>query len=235
MKLLRVLQEREVVRVGSRKAIPLDVRLVASTNVNLAHAVAAGHFRLDLYYRLNVATFDLPALRARRGDIVPLAEHFIQTYAERLQIEPPVLATEARRALLDYGWPGNIRELENVIHFALLIASDGIVRADNLRLSPVPPPHNAQDASVLTPFEHIAKQLDRLFLSPPPELQQKLEELILKQAFEYCDKNQVRTARLLGISRNILRTQLKRFGLIGNENASEYGFTESVECASASA
>jgi sigma-54-specific transcriptional regulator len=231
VKLLRVLQEREVVRVGSRKAIPLDMRLVASTNVNLAHAVSAGHFRLDLYYRLNVATFELPALRARRGDVVPLAEHFIRNYAERLQIEPPSLAADAKRALLAYGWPGNIRELENVIHFALLIASDGVIQPENLRLSAVTQPRSAVETSnVLMPFEHIAAQLDRLFMSPPPDLHHRLEELILKQAFEYCDNNQVHTARLLGISRNILRTQLKRFGLIGNEATDPgYRISECVE------
>lgn len=219
VKLLRVLQEREVVRVGARRAIPLNVRLIAATNIDLAHAVSAGNFRLDLYYRLNVVTFELPPLRARRGDILPLVDYFIGIYAGRLQRKPPALSPEAKHALLNYSWPGNIRELENVIHFALLIANGAVITPENLRFSAMPQPPGAADGhGAATPFETITNQLERLFLSPPPILYEKLEELIVKRAFNYCGNNQVQTAKLLGISRNILRTQLKRFGLIGNDS-----------------
>ncbi|MGC3982869.1 MAG: sigma-54 dependent transcriptional regulator [Steroidobacteraceae bacterium] len=220
VKLLRVLQEREVVRVGSRKSIPLDVRLVAATNIDLSHAVSAGHFRLDLYYRLNVITFELPPLRQRRGDILPLVEYFMAQYAGRLQLNEPKLLPEARQALLNYSWPGNIRELENVIHAALLVATGGSIRAENLRLSAVAHPGSG-DANHATPQENIVKQLDRLFAAPPKQLYEQLEELMIKHAFNYCSNNQVQTAKLLGISRNILRTQLKRFGLIGGDFGAE--------------
>jgi transcriptional regulator with GAF, ATPase, and Fis domain len=218
VKLLRVLQEREVVRVGSRKAIPLDVRLVAATNINLAEAVSAGRFRLDLYYRLNVVTFDLPPLRERRGDVVPLVEHFLYKYSQKLHVRPPVLTLEARRALIGYAWPGNIRELENVIHFALLTA-DGDIRPEHLRFAAAPQTVTSAPAS--TPIDTISAQLDKLFASTPAELYQSLEELIVRRAFSYCSHNQVQTARLLGISRNVLRTLLKRLGLLTNDAAAD--------------
>src|SRR6218665_3798502 len=135
VKLLRVLQEQEVVRLGSRKAIPVDVRLVAATNVDLNEAVSAGHFRLDLFYRLNIVQLHLPPLRERIGDILPLAHHFLTTYSKRLGLPEPSIGEEAVRALQAYGWPGNIRELENVIHFALLVASDHEIRPEHLKLS----------------------------------------------------------------------------------------------------
>jgi sigma-54-specific transcriptional regulator len=221
VKLLRVLQEREVVRVGSRKAVPLNIRLVAATNIDLAHAVSAGNFRLDLYYRLNVANFDLPPLRERRGDILPLVDYFIQLYATRLQLQLPIVLPETKNALLHYSWPGNIRELENVVHVGLLTASGNVIRPENLRFSAMPLPQGADSSQKKAPLELIEAQLKRLFLAPPADLYHQLEELILKSAFEYCSDNQVHTAKLLGISRNILRTQLKHVGLIGGETSEE--------------
>ena len=121
VKLLRVLQERQVVRLGSRRSIPLDVRLVAATNIDLGRAVEAQHFRADLYYRLSVATVRLPPLRERPSDILPLATHFIAFYRSKLNLREVTLSQSAQQALLAYSWPGNIRELENVIHFALIV------------------------------------------------------------------------------------------------------------------
>ncbi len=113
-KLLRVLQEREVVKVGSRQPVPVDVRIIAATNVNLEEAVAASHFRADLYYRFNVATIQLSPLRDRPGDILPLARHFLKIYGTRLGYDEVKLSPTAELTLLNYDWPGNIRELENV-------------------------------------------------------------------------------------------------------------------------
>ena len=222
VKLLRVLQEHEVVRLGSRHAVALDIRLLASTNIDLANAVSAGRFRLDLYYRLSVVTLDLPPLRQRKGDILPLVEYFVGHYANRMQLTIPTLQPEARSALLDYSWPGNIRELENVIHAAVLTSSDGVIRADQLRFSAMPSPPGAGDTSCSTsPLVNISKQLDRLYATAPQQLHEQLEELIVTHAFSYCSNNQVQTARLLGVSRNILRTLLKRFGLIGDNSGAE--------------
>ena len=135
VKLLRVLQEREVVRLGSRNAIPIDVRLVAATNVNLADAVVAGHFREDLFYRLHVATIRLPPLRERPGDILPLARFFVEEHCQRLGYQRAILSPEAERKLLGHSWPGNIRELENAIHHALLVCRQQRVQPGDLHLA----------------------------------------------------------------------------------------------------
>jgi transcriptional regulator with PAS, ATPase and Fis domain len=215
VKLLRVLQEKEVVRVGARKPIPLDVRLLAATNLDLEQAVAAGRFRLDLYYRLNVVQLQVPPLSTRPGDILPLAEHFLRMYSARLQARVPLLIPETRRALLKYSWPGNIRELENVVHSALLTARDGIIRPENLRFAATAlQPGAAGRDALADPLDVIGEQLDRLFAAPPDGLYDRLETLIVRRAYAHADSNQVHAARLLGISRNILRTLLKRVGLI---------------------
>src|SRR5580658_471500 len=138
VKLLRVLQERQVVRLGSRSPVAIDVRVVAATNVNLEDAVAAGRFREDLYYRLQVATLHIPPLRERPGDILPLAQHFLGVYGERLGLKNPTLSAEAVDVLVcGHSWPGNTRELENVIHHALLVCRENVVRPEDLRLSPL--------------------------------------------------------------------------------------------------
>lgn len=217
VKLLRVLQEREVVRVGSRTPKKVDIRLVAATNINLEEAVRAERFRLDLFYRLNVAPCRLPPLRERRGDIVPLAEHFLERYRNRLGLPPQTLSPAARRALERYRWPGNIRELENVIHYALLIASDNEISAEDLKLSgSVLLPASQRGAeggdSPGTPFEQLESALEELFADPPDDLLNQIEKRIVDLAFSHTRYNQVRTAKLLCISRNVLRTLLKKHG-----------------------
>src|SRR3954468_1966289 len=132
VKLLRVLQEGEVVRVGSRQPIPIDVRLVAATNIDLRQAMAAGHFREDLFYRLNVTMLEIPPLRDRPADIMPLAEHFLLHYVRRLGIDGARFTPGAERRLLEHAWPGNIRELENAIHHALLVCKAGEIEAEDL-------------------------------------------------------------------------------------------------------
>lgn len=220
VKLLRVLQEREVVRVGSRKPIAIDIRLIAATNVDLAKSVSAGTFRLDLYYRLNVVALRLASLRERREDILPLAEHFLQLHGERPGLRSLPLSPQARQKLLAYSWPGNIRELENVLYAALLIADGDVIGPEHLRFTTMPElPGMIQGDAQSSPMEIIGAQLSRLFTSPPPELYQGLEETIIRHAFAHCRKNQVHTAKLLGLSRNVLRTLLKRYDLISSESA----------------
>jgi two-component system response regulator FlrC len=121
-KLLRVLQEREVERVGGKKAVPLDIRVLATSNRDMAAEVAAGRFREDLFYRLNVFPLEIPALRQRPADIPPLARHFLQRHGERLRRHAR-LAPEAEALLAGYAWPGNVRELENAVQRALILAS----------------------------------------------------------------------------------------------------------------
>ncbi|MES2938149.1 MAG: sigma-54 dependent transcriptional regulator [Pseudomonadota bacterium] len=226
VKLLRVLQERQVVRLGSRKPVALDVRLIAATNVDLMDAVEAGRFRADLYYRLGVATLELPPLARRPGDILPLARHFLASYAARLGIAAARLADDAQQALLAHDWPGNIRELENAIHFALIVARDGLVRAADLqsiRRTARAPRHNAPANDPLplvrAPVAMLPEDaLREIFLrhldGAQPELFEHVEATLLKTAFAFCHGNQVQTARALGVSRNVLRTLLKRHGLL---------------------
>ncbi|MET0339648.1 MAG: aliphatic sulfonate ABC transporter substrate-binding protein [Polyangiales bacterium] len=213
VKLLRVLQEGEVVRVGSRRPIQVDVRLIAATNVDLAQAVAAGHFRGDLFFRLNVATVTLPPLRERPGDILPLPHYFSEVYAQRLNVAPAELSTAAADRLLAHSWPGNIRELENVVHHALLVCRDGVIAAADLRLVELPaPPAPAQSAPPADPRKALEQALLALYELEPANLHELIEETVFRSAYRYCGANQLQTARLLGISRNVVRARLMQFG-----------------------
>jgi sigma-54-specific transcriptional regulator len=237
VKLLRVLQEREVVRLGSRRPIPIDVRLIAATNVDLGEAVRAGRFREDLYYRLQVVFLPLRPLRERGGDILPLTKHFLLSYAKRLHLPEVQLTWDAEQALLNYPWPGNIRELENIIHRALLICRSGVVTENDLGLPdwhaasqktslsvteglheegvPVQALATSENASseknVLAGFFEAWKNLLTSGEAIPFESLQR--DLVLA-AWEQNQKNQVRTAKHLNISRNILRTYLKKAGIL---------------------
>jgi sigma-54 dependent transcriptional regulator len=213
VKLLRVLQEREVVRVGARRPIPVDVRLIAATNADLERAVAERRFRGDLFYRIHVAPIALVPLRERPGDVLPLARHFLARYAERLGAPRAELAPDAIERLLAHPWPGNIRELENAIHHALLVSPDGMVRAHALQLAagfarapPLEaPPSSTLEAAVLSLLEE-----DR------SNLHEYIEASVLRTIYEFSGRNQLRTARLLGMSRNVVRARLIQHGLLAS-------------------
>lgn len=238
VKLLRVLQEREITRVGARKPLPVNIRLVAATNVQLEAAVLAGNFREDLYYRLNVAKIALPPLRERPADIEPLTHHFIELYSKRLSISAAGITNSALRRLRDHPWPGNIRELENVIHCALLIKrgtyvdeSDlrfpnlGILKRDHRSHTEVPSPGATGETSISAvspptteqsdyPLFEIKTALGNLFERNLPNLWQEIESTVFTMAYEYCDKNQLQTSRLLALSRNVVRARLLQLGLL---------------------
>lgn len=219
VKLLRVLQERQVVRLGSRSPVAIDVRVVAATNVNLEEAVAAGRFREDLYYRLQVAALHIAPLRQRTGDILPLAQHFLDVYGERLGLKEPVLSPEAIDVLVSgHSWPGNTRELENVIHHALLVCRENVVRTEDLRLSPLRP-RLVETASADTekaPGKALHRALLALFEDGGPNLYAEIDAAITRTAYEFCHRNQVQTARLLGVTRNIVRAKLMQCGELPN-------------------
>ncbi|CAD5107374.1 sigma-54 interaction domain-containing protein [Zestomonas carbonaria] len=216
VKLLRVLQEREVVRLGSRTPIPIDVRLVAATNVNLADAVVAGHFREDLFYRLHVATIRLPPLRERPGDILPLAEFFVREHCQRLGYQSATLSPEAERKLLMHNWPGNIRELENAIHHALLVCRNQVVQPGDLQLAEMrvaaAPRPEALAHPVAAGEASLEAALNALYEKNLPDLYEHIEETIFRSAYRFCHGNQLQTGRLLGISRNIVRARLEKIG-----------------------
>jgi transcriptional regulator with PAS, ATPase and Fis domain len=213
VKLLRVLQEREIVRLGSRRSIPIDVRVLAATNVHLQDAVAAGHFREDLFYRLNVVHLAVPTLRDRPGDILPLARYFIEEYRNRLGYGPVDIEPRAERKLLEHSWPGNIRELENVIHYALLVCRSDSLGEGDLQMSSFGI-HAARRAATepvaSTPLEGLEGALRHLFDNAEGNLFEQIEDTVMRVAFDFCYRNQIQAARLLGISRNVLRARLIR-------------------------
>jgi SAM-dependent methyltransferase/DNA-binding protein Fis len=196
----------------------LDLRLVAATNVHLEEAVEAGKFRQDLYYRLNVATVRLPSLRERRGDIMPLIEHFTDKYRHQLGLGPIAFTAAAKQALLTHRWAGNIRELENVVHSALILCDSAVIDLPHLRLLPLSRSDAARIAAETTSPEAILTDgLRRLLASDVEAVYETVERLLIHTAFEHSNGNQVRTARRLGISRNILRAQLKQYGMLNEK------------------
>ncbi|MCC4618703.1 sigma-54 dependent transcriptional regulator [Xanthomonas cassavae CFBP 4642] len=212
VKLLRVLQEREVVRLGSRRSVPIDVRVLAATNVPLDQAIGQGQFRQDLFYRLNVVGVELKPLRERPGDIPPLIRHFVQIYSQRLGHGQVTISPEAEQRLVQHPWPGNIRELENVIHHTLLIHRDAVVRADDIRLSQLRLPTQSTNETQPDAAALLARAFDSLFESNDGALHATVEAQLLRAAYRHCHHNQVRTAALLGLSRNIVRARLIELG-----------------------
>ncbi|MCU7215791.1 sigma-54 interaction domain-containing protein [Pseudomonas sp. VE 196-7] len=214
VKLLRVLQEREVVRLGSRKSIPIDVRVLAATNVQLEKAINAGNFREDLFYRLNVVNLELSPLRERPGDILPLTRHFIEAYSQRLGYGRVNISPGAEQKLRSYSWPGNIRELENVIHHTLLICRNGVIERDDLRLSNlrIERADDQQSSADDSPEALLERAFQKLFEQQAGALHEKVEDALLRAAYRFCHYNQVHTAALLGLSRNVTRTRLIKIG-----------------------
>lgn len=198
-KLLRVLQEQEVVRVGESVPRRVDVRIIAATNRDLPAMIAAHTFRADLYFRLAVVPLELPPLRARREDIPLLTEHFLQVSRTRHQRGPLRLAREVQAVLARYDWPGNVRELENTVE-RMTVLADG----DTLTLADVP--------------EHIRQPAPRVggvaWELPPEGLSlETMEREIITQALLLHDGNQSRTARYLGITRSALIYRMQKHGL----------------------
>jgi sigma-54 dependent transcriptional regulator len=228
-KLLRVLQEREVVRLGGRKPIPVDLRILAATTVDLEEWVREKRFRKDLYYRLNIVSLDILALNQRRGDIVPLARYFIDTYSRRLGYPRPVLTPDAERALMDAPWPGNVRELENAIHRTLLLCDGKEIDSTRLRLSNRGGGKDAHEVAHAAPaaFEAtptsarpddtnlLQRAIWQLCESNAPGVYHAVEDALFREVFRYCHYSQSETARLLGVSRNIVRARLMRLGEVG--------------------
>lgn len=200
-KLLRVLQERELERVGSHKTISLNIRVLATSNRQLQEEVKAGRFREDLYYRLNVFPLQLPALRERPRDILPLARHFLAKYAGRDGKPLPVLAADAANALVQHSWPGNIRELENVVQRALILCPGTSIAAEHLLL-PAP-----QYVSTAAEPEH------------PDDIKAHEQEHILS-TLAACQGVRKLAAERLRMSERTLRHKLQQYreaGLISED------------------
>lgn len=208
-KLLRVLQEREVERVGGKKAIPLDIRVLATSNRDMPAEVAAGRFREDLYYRLNVFPLAIPSLRERRADVVPLARHFLQRHGDRMRRHAR-FSPEAEACLTTYGWPGNVRELENTVQRAMILASGEIIAPAILALClpvPVVPP-----AAYEVKAENFAAPS-----SAAPAAMRDLEREHILSTLKAVGGSRRRAVEKLGISERTLRYKLQQYRSEGFE------------------
>jgi transcriptional regulator with PAS, ATPase and Fis domain len=189
-KLLRVLQEREIERVGGRRRVPIDVRVLAATHANLSARIARGEFREDLYYRLRVVEIAIPPLRDRREDIPRLVRYFLDRFAAREGRDAPVLDRDAYAALLSHDFPGNIRELENLLEGAAALSQGGTIRREDLQWLPAAPDGSVEPLAAVE-GEEI------------PDLR-ALEERHIRRVLRLAGGNKSRAARLLGISRRTL-------------------------------
>jgi nitrogen regulation protein NR(I) len=220
VKLLRALQESEFERVGGIKTIRVDVRLVAATNRDLKKLIVGGTFREDLYYRLNVVPIRLPALRERTSDIPPLVQHFLVKFNERLKKKVEGLDPETMDTLVAYPWPGNIRELENVIERAVLFCDTG-----NLHPSDLPPEIRGIPAMANVPLPEADLQAALAGEGGLKEhvkvAMSRLERELVSRALQQTGGNVTHAARLLKISRKGLQLKMKELGL--REGASDRG------------
>jgi transcriptional regulator with GAF, ATPase, and Fis domain len=199
-KILRVLQEHEFERLGGTRTIKVDVRLVAATNRDLASMVANGLFREDLYYRLNVVSIDMPPLRDRKDDILPLAGWFIRRFGNELKKKIEGLETDAQKMLVRYNWPGNIRELENAIERAALLADVPLIKADDLRLGDF----GGGNSRELTSAVKI----------PPTGIAlEDIERQALIEALKMSNWIQKDAADLLSISPRVMNYKIKTLGI----------------------
>jgi len=195
-KLLRVLQEGEVDRLGGRKPVKVDVRIIATSNRDIVQAVEKGEFRQDLYYRLNVVMIQLPALRQRPSDIKPLADHFLKKFSEMYHKPAPKLAADVLPHLQAHAWQGNVRELENCMHRAFLMSLDGHIHREHLGFMPVSQASKQENSAVDVQAGMSIRDMERA---------------LIEQTLEHVQGNRTEAAKLLGISIRTLRNKLKDY------------------------
>ena len=205
VKLLRVLQERRFERVGGGEEIEVDIRVVAATNKDLAAMVEKGTFRDDLYYRLNVVQIPLPALRERREDIPLLVAHFMDKVARENNMPAKKFTTEALNYLSGYEWPGNIRQLENVVESCMVLVPGTVIDVDNL-----PAEIRDEDSQFKSAVDLLPVQLDLA------DTLEKIEAALIRRALVRADLVQVKAAELLGISKSLLQYKLKKYAITGH-------------------
>jgi sigma-54 dependent transcriptional regulator len=217
-KLFRALKGREITRLGGQQSVPIDVRIIASTTDRFAERIATGQFRADLYYHLNVVNLEMLPLSERPGDIVPLARYFIKEYSRQLNYAGASLTPAAEQALQAYPWHGNVRELENVVHRTLLMADGGVIDVTGLRFPVRQTSLRIERSFEVTPacgLDALRLAVRRLCEERPDQLHQLIEDSVFDEVFQYCRQSQSEAARVLGISRNVVRARLMRTGGIG--------------------
>jgi two-component system, NtrC family, response regulator AtoC len=216
VKLLRAIQEQEFERVGGIRTLNVDVRLIAATNRDLKQLIAEGKFREDLYYRLAVVPIALPALRERREDVPLLVRHFIEKYDQRLGKKVEGIEDEALQLLMSYSWPGNIRELENLMERSVLFADGPLILAsalpDSLREKG---PATAVPIAAVGPLGAIAAPSGASMKEIVRQAQAELEKELITRALEETGGNVTRAAKRLQISRKSLQVKMKELGLRG--------------------
>src|SRR5687767_9775364 len=200
-KILRVLQEHEFERLGGTRTLKVDVRLIAATNRDLPGMVQAGQFREDLYYRLNVVSIEMPPLRERKDDIVPLATAFIRRFSGELKKKIVGLEPDALKLLMRYHWPGNIRELENTIERAMLLAEGRAIASDDLRLGETPTTGGGRDQTAVVKIPPTGIPLD------------DIERHALVEALKMSNWVQKDAAELLSISPRVMNYKIKTLGI----------------------
>jgi DNA-binding NtrC family response regulator len=195
-KVLRAIQNQEFERLGGSRTIKVDVRIIAATNVNLEAAIKEGRFREDLYYRLNVVNIDVPPLRDRSEDILPLAEHFLKSFARELRRPACCFSADSVRRLREYRWPGNVRELENSVERAVLMCEDETIQPSDLTLL------DREHSVDMTP--QLAAELLNL---------ENLEKTALMQALKRSNWVQKEAAKLLGVSSRVMNYKVHKHGI----------------------
>ncbi len=218
-KLLRILEEKKLYRLGSEKPSHIDVRIIASTNKNLEKEVEDGNFREDLYYRLNAITIKIPPLRNRIEDVIPLAEHFLYKYGQELGVGTRTLSDEAKETILSYNWPGNVRELENIIKRILVLSSDTVITKDTL-LDAAPHLEGKLRSDQESLDNLIKNELNILLDTKDGESTEKVYETIIKKVekplielvLDITNGNKKKAASILGINRNTLSKKMEELG-----------------------
>jgi transcriptional regulator with GAF, ATPase, and Fis domain len=201
-KLLRVLEEREFMRLGSTRPLHADIRVIAATNRDLHAAIERGEFREDLYYRLGVFEIALPPLRERSQDIMPLAEAFLVEIGETVGRPAAGIAADARDQLMTYAWPGNVRELRNAIERAVILADGGVIRGEHLPLSPLRTAESGAGGAVPDRIPAGGVNLE------------SIERALVLKALTQARYNKTRAAKLLGLTRAQLYSRIEKYGLL---------------------
>jgi two-component system, NtrC family, response regulator AtoC len=218
-KLLRVLEDQIIRRVGGVRDMQVDVRVIAASNRDLERAVLESQFRQDLYYRLAIISIFIPPLRDRKEDILPLVDFFIERYNRKFRKSVRGLSDDTRKLMMNHSWPGNVRELKNAIERAMILEEEQMLRPAYL-------PFSVADPQVgLTAFERTSpanghvhlpngRSLPRLTIPEGGTSLEEMERVMVELAMREANGNQTHAARLLDISRDALRYKLKKFGLI---------------------
>ncbi|MCF6094586.1 sigma-54 dependent transcriptional regulator [Microaerobacter geothermalis] len=204
-KLLRVIQEREVTPLGSNEKKQVDIRIIAATNRNLMEMVSNGLFREDLYFRLNVIPIPLPPLRDRKEDIPLLLDHFLHQYCEEIGTEKKQFSSEAKKVLFQYHYPGNIRQLSNMIQYAVALSPERMISIEDL------PPYLMDNERITQEIKSDPKNDHKSIIIPIGTTIKEAEKQIIQRTLSWCNGHRQKTAKILGISERSLRDKLKHY------------------------